>query len=99
MLLAGSVFFLPVFAGIGINVLNLLGRIAQTPIYNQNEMELLTFMLAFYSMVAVVMDAMVVGQIKYNSAKRGLITYFPFAIIVTSIIFILTLKGVGLIVS
>jgi len=95
MIFASSAFFFPLFAGVGLTILNVLEQLLGSRLYSEVDKNFLLFILGSYLFVAVVMDSVYIGQVRYNSVKRGLLRFFPLMIGVAIAVFFLSMKLLG----
>jgi hypothetical protein len=99
MILLSSSFFYPLFAGMGYNITLILEGLMGTPLYSAIDKQLLFFSLLVYMLLANALDSMFIGQVRYGSAKRGLIIVFPLMLLIAIIVFTASMKLAGIFVG
>ncbi|RLG20378.1 hypothetical protein DRN67_00015 [Candidatus Micrarchaeota archaeon] len=77
MVFASSALFYPLFAGVGVTIITILETLLGAQLYSANDKGLLFFTLVFYLVVAVIIDAIYIGQVRYNSVRKGIVRFLP----------------------
>lgn len=99
MIFLSSGLFYPMFAGMGYNILLLLEGLMGAPLYSELEKQFLLFSLLVYMLLASALDSMFIGQVRYGSARRGLMMLFPVLLAMACVVFILSMKLAGVFVG
>ena len=77
MVFASSALFYPLFAGVGFTIITVLETLLGAQLYTPKDKGLLLFTLVCYMFIAVLLDASYIGQVRYNSVKKGLVRFLP----------------------
>lgn len=91
MVFASSALFYPLFAGVGFTIITILETLLGAQLYSANDKGLLLFTLLAYMAIAVVIDAIYIGQVRYNSVKSGIVRFLPLMLGVAAVVFILSM--------
>ncbi|NYZ76234.1 hypothetical protein H0N98_03215 [Candidatus Micrarchaeota archaeon] len=99
MILLSSSLFYPLFAGMGYNITLILEGLMGSPLYSAIDKQLLLFSLLVYMLLANALDSMFIGQVRYGSVKRGLIIVFPLMLLISTVVFTVSMKLAGIFVG
>ncbi len=99
MILLSSSLFYPLFAGMGYNITLILEGLIGSPLYSAVDKQLLLFSLLVYMLLANALDSMFIGQVRYGSVKRGLIMVFPLMLLISTVVFTVSMKLAGIFVG
>jgi hypothetical protein len=99
MILLSSSLFYPLFAGMGYNITGILEGLMGSALYSAIDKQLLLFSLLVYMLLANALDAMFIGQVRYGSVKRGLIIVFPLMLLISTVVFTVSMKLAGVFVG
>jgi hypothetical protein len=77
MVFASSALFYPLFAGVGFTIMTVLETLLGAQLYSPKDKSLLLFTLICYMLIGVFIDAAYIGQVRYNSVKKGLVRFLP----------------------
>ncbi|MDO8340233.1 MAG: hypothetical protein Q7T16_06265 [Candidatus Burarchaeum sp.] len=91
MVFASSALFYPLFAGVGFTILAILENLLGATLYSANDKGLLLFTLLCYMVIAVCLDAVYIGQVRYGSVKKGIVRFLPFMLGVAAAVFIISM--------
>lgn|GEM_PF-1848087 len=99
MIFLSSAFFYPFFAGMGYNVILLLESLMGAALYSELEKQFLLFSLITYMLVANVLDAMFIGEVRYGSVRKGIMMVFPVMFLMASVVFVISMRFAGVFVG
>ncbi|VVC04116.1 Uncharacterised protein [Candidatus Burarchaeum australiense] len=91
MVFASSALFYPLFAGVGFTILAILENLLGAHLYSANDKGLLLFILLAYMVIGVCIDAVYIGQVRYNSVKQGIVKFLPFMLGVAIAVFLISM--------
>jgi len=91
MVFAASALFYPLFAGVGFTIMTVLETLLGASLYTPKDKGLLLFTLVCYMFIGVVIDAAYIGQVRYNSVRKGLVRFLPMMFGVACAILVLSM--------
>ena len=91
MVFASSALCYPLFAGVGFTIITILETLLGARLYSANDKGLLLFTLLTYMVAAVILDAIYIGQVRYNSVRKGVVRFLPLMLGVAAFVFVLSM--------
>ena len=82
---ASSAFFFPLFAALGVTMMDVLAKISPYSPYSEHERQLIGASIMFYLFAGVFLDSGYVGRIRFRDFRKGVLFFGP----------LLSLAGLG----
>ena len=89
---ASSAFFFPLFAALGLVVMDVLERIAAVSPYTGSGKSVIQFAVFYYLMVGILFDAGYNGRIKFDSFVKGILVFAAPLCLLAIFVFVFTFK-------